>query len=481
MKLADASSIRRAALYLGALSVAAIVVFLATYLLGRHPSLEAELERLTTPRNASDGGKSRGIPSLQPFEAPPDAPVALHDPGGEPLGEGIVVSRSPLGPAGMLIVADLPALAALPGADAPPFAAGLAAFLSRPPAGPRVGLRALAGGVGDCGSTDALSGLGQGGGGEFAAALDPASGRGTGPRNPARAAAAAVNDLSAVQGERCIVVVTGGAEECSADLCGAAPPPGGPGQRIHVLLLASRPEPGSDSGMPAAGSAGTLQAVFEPFWAAPYRCLAERSGGTLAAVSSPAELETALRRIAGTLESALLVRGFRYTGQEITGASPGGDAGWGATLRLGAGAGPVESDLFPAAFAVSAGVHVVKVRYGGQERTAAVATAAGERSEVRVTFATGELFVQALDASGREIVGDSTGFSCAWGVDVFPAGEEESRPVASTCSFPGRLELAPGAYRVRARWKGSERIVDEVTVTAGASNVRVVSFGEENE
>ena len=33
-------------------------------------------------------------------------------------------------------------------------------------------------------------------------------------------------------------------------------------------------------------------------------------------------------------------------------------------------------------------MYVVKVRYGGQERTAAVAVASGERAEVRVTFAT---------------------------------------------------------------------------------------------
>ena len=93
------------------------------------------------------------------------------------------------------------------------------------------------------------------------------------------------------------------------------------------------------------------------------------------------------------------------------------------------------------------------------------------------SFATGELFLQALDAAGGEIVGDSTGFRCAWGVDVFPGGGEESQPVASSCSFPARLELAPGSYRVRARWKGIERVIDDVTVEAAASAVRAVSFG----
>jgi len=474
---------RKAILYLAALVVAAIAVFLATYLLGRHPSLEAELERLTSPRTSPDPGRSKGIPSLQPAEAPPEAPVAPQDAGGEPLGAGIVVRRSPLEPAGMVIVVDLPALAPASGAEAPSYAGGLAAFFSRPRGGLRVGLRALAGAAGECGATDALLDLGQRGGGEFATALDAASGLGLGPRNPARAVQAAADDLSSVTGEHCVVIVAGGEEGCHADLCGTAPPPGGPGQRVHVLLLAPRLQPGADPGIPDAGSVGTLQPVFEPAWAAPYRCLADRSGGTVAAVSSPAEFEAALRRIADTLESAVVVKGFHYTGQEITGISPGGDAGWGATLRQGtaegAGVRVFESDLFPAAFAVSQGVYALTVRYRGQERTAAVAVAPGERAEVHVTFATGELFLQALDAAGGEIIGDSTGFRCAWGADVFPGGGEESRPVASTCSFPARLELAPGTYLVRARWKGIVRVVDEVTVEAGASAMRAVSFGKE--
>ncbi len=383
----------------------------------------------------------------------------------------------------MVIIADVPALVPVSGNEAPPFVSGLAAFFSRPPAGLRIGLRALAGAAGECGSTDPLTGLEQRGGGEFAMALDAAAGLGFGPRNPARAVTAAAEDLSSVAGEHCIVVVAGGGDGCNADLCGAAPVPGGSGQRIHVLLLAPRLQPGGDPGIPDAGSAGTLQPVFEPAWAAPYRCLADRSGGTIATASSAAEFEAALRRIAETLESAVVVKGFHYTGQEIRGISPGGDAGWGATLRPGTGAGArvLESDLFPTAFAVSQGVYVVKARYGGQERTAAVAVAAGERAEMRVTFPTGELFLQALDAAGGEIVGDSTGFRCAWGADVFPGGSGETRPVASTCSFPARLELAPGTYLVRARWKGTERVIDEVTVEAAASTVRPVSFGNEND
>jgi hypothetical protein len=474
---------RRALLFLALLFLAAVAVFLATYFFGRHPSLEAELERLTSPPATPVAGKARGIPSLQPAAAPQEAPAAPQDPGGEPLGAGIVLNRTPLEPAGMVIVADLPALAPASGSEAASFAGGLAAFLARPPSGMSVGLRALAGAAGECGATDALSGLGQGGGAALATALDAASGLGLGPRNPSGAVQAAADDLSPVAGEHCVVVVAGGEEGCNADLCGAAAPPGGAGQRVHVLLLAERPQPGSDPGLPAAGAAGMPQPVFEPAWAAPYRCLAERSGGTVAAVSSAAEFEGALRRIAATLESAVVVRGFHYTGQEIRGVSPGGDAGWGATLRPGSGDGGrvFESDMLPAAFPVAPGVHVVKARFVGQERTAAVAVAAGERAEVRVSFATGELFLQALAAAGREIVGDSTGFRCAWGVDVYPGGGEEPAPVASSCSLPARFELSPGTYRVRARWKGLERVVEEVTVEAGASTVSTASFGKDSD
>jgi hypothetical protein len=122
---------------------------------------------------------------------------------------------------------------------------------------------------------------------------------------------------------------------------------------------------------------------------------------------------------------------------------------------------------------------VLTGRYGGQEKTAAVAVAPGERAEVRISFPTGELFVQALDAGGGEIVGDSAGFRCAWGTEVLQGAEGAEGVVASTCSFPSRLELAPGVYRVRARWKGLERLVEEVAVEGGASTVRVVSFGAE--
>jgi hypothetical protein len=476
---------RRALVYFAGLGVAAVVVFFATYFLGRHSTLEGELERLTAPRAAPDTGKSRGIPSLQPVEPAPEA-AAPENVAGEALGEGIAVTRSALEPAGVVIVADLPALAPPAAGRGASLGDGLTAFLSRPPSGPAIGLRALAGATDDCRATDGVLPLGKWPAGAGAAPFDAAAGRGLGPRNAARALEAAAEELGSVPGERAVVLLAGGDEGCGADFCGAAGPPGGAAQRVHVILLATPPQAGIEPGMPEAGTDAAPRPVFEPPWAAGYRCLAERSGGTIGAVSSAAELESALRRIAGDLESAVVVRAFHYTGEEVKGISPGGEAAWGASMRPSrdadaADAGRLrESDVFPAAFSVAAGVYVVKARYAGQARTAAVAVAPAERAEVRVRFATGEVFLQALDAAGREIVGDSTGFRCAWGAEALAAGNEEdagAKPAASSCSFPARLELAPGSYRLRVRWKGIERMIDEVTVEAGASAVHTVSFG----
>jgi hypothetical protein len=475
---------RRTLLYLAGLALAATAIFFSTYFFGRHTTLEGELERLTAPRAAPPSAKTQGIPSLQQAEpAPtPEQPPAPADAGGQPLGDGVLAWRSPLEAPGLVVVFDGTALRGSPGDEASPLP-GLSAFLTRPPSGLAIGLRALAGAAGECAGTDLVKLPGVWGPGELRAAFEAASGLGLGPRNPARATEAAAADLGTVPGERAVVILSGGEDGCGADLCGSAPPPGGSAQRVHVILLAPRPVPGAEPGMPEAGTGATPAPVFEPAWAAPYRCLAERSGGSVSVASTSTELEGALRRIAGTMESAVVVRAFHGAGQEIRGISPDGAGAWGASLRPAGGeAAPLrEAALFPAAFAVPAGVYVIKGRFSGQEKTAAVAVAPGERAEVRVSFVTGEVFVQALDAAGGEIVGDSAGFRCAWGAQVLQGEDGEERVAAETCSFPSRFELAPGVYRVRARWKGVERLVEEVAVEGGASVVRTVSFGADND
>ncbi len=482
---------RRVALYLAGLALAASAVFFATYFFGRNTTLETELERLTAPKAAPPANRGQGIPSLQQVEAPPPAPErAADEPAGQPLGEGMTATRAPLEPPGMVIVVDGPALwQAAQGGDQPLLLPGLTAFINRPPAGLAIGLRSLSGPAQQCTQTDGIKRPGVWGPGELWAALDRATGFVQGPRNPAVAAVDAAQDLEELRGERAIVMLAGDEEACVGDLCGASAPQLGGGQRVHLVLLAHPPQPGAEPGMPEAGTALAPAPVFEPPWAPPYRCLAERTGGTVATASSPAELEASLRRVAGYLESALVVRAFHGTGEEVRGLSPdAGPAGWGVSVRpAGEGAPAVaarEAGLFPAAFALPAGVYVFKGRFGGQEKTAAVAVGPGERAEVRITFTTGELFVQALDDAGGEIVGDSAGFRCAWGAQVLqPAADETGteKLVAETCSFPARFELTPGLYRLRARWRGRERVVEEVAVEAAGSAVRSVSFGEDNE
>jgi hypothetical protein len=470
---------RSVLLYLAGLAVAATAVFFAAYLLGRHPSLEAELERLTAPR-APAPEKSQGIRSLRQPEAPPALPAAVEEPSGEALGEGVRVRRAPLEEPGLVVVADLESLFGI--SSGPPEAQrrlreGLESFFAQPPAGLRLGLRPLAGAPGDCGGTTVARTCGRWSPEELRVALEEASSRPAGPRNPAKAAREAAGDLDGVPGERGIVLLAGGPEGCGADLCSAAPAgdAGPPLPRVHVVLLAPPPPP-SDPGSAPAGAAQLP--TFAPTWAAPYRCLAERTGGTVTVAAGPEELDARLRRVARLFEAAVAVRAMHLRGQEVQGSSPDAGLTWGASLASreeGEGAAAVRlSPAFPAVFAVPGGAYDLRGWFGGLERTATVAVAPGERAEVSLAFDTGELFVQALDTGGGEIAGDSAGFGCGWGADVLREGEE--KPVATTCSLPARLELPSGEYRVRLRWKGKTQEIEGVTVEGGESAVRTVDF-----
>jgi len=199
------------------------------------------------------------------------------------------VSRSPLEPAGMVIVADVPALAPVPGDEAPTFAGGLAAFLS--------GLQEACGSGcapwpvrGECGATDALLVL------DRAAAASmrwpwtprPAWPR---PRNPAGRWPHRRRSC-ARRGEHCIVIVTAGEDGCNADLCGMVPPRC-PVRRIHVILLAPRLQPGSDPGVPDAGSTGRSRRFSSRHGRRRTHCLADRA----AARSPPSRAGRCSRRL----------------------------------------------------------------------------------------------------------------------------------------------------------------------------------------
>jgi hypothetical protein len=472
--LSPSFSRRAVVLYLAGLAAAAAAVFFLAFFLGRRPSLDQQLSRLTDPPPPK--GATSGIPSLRPQEPVPEEAPAAPVPEGQPLGEGARVVRSPRPQTGLAVAVDVAALARFefPGASGPrTHRDGLNRFFREAPPGLTVGLRSLEGAAGGCAGTNLLKSPGTWPADDLRIALDAPLERG--PLNPLKAVEEAGASLSAVPGERAVVLLAGGADGCGADLCAGELPPAVAGARIHVILLAPPP-----AGTEAAADAAAPP-VFDPPWAAPYRCLAERGGGTFSVATTPEALAEQLLRIARGLESVVVVRAFHGAGREVQGPSPEGAAGWGVTLDDhggGEGGGQVRAvRTLPASFPVPGGTYVLRGRYGGQEKTVAVAVAPQERAEVRLEFATGELFVEVRDEAEEELVGDTAGFGCIWGAEVRAAGEEA--PLGSTCRFPAHFELSPGSYRVRVWSKGTERVLEDVSVDAADTVVRSVVLARE--
>jgi hypothetical protein len=248
--------------------------------------------------------------------------------------------------------------------------------------------------------------------------------------------------------------------------------------RVHAVLLVTPAEAAAG----AAGPRAPFENPEEPGWVAGYRCLAERTGGTVTLVASPAELGRRLRLVAQGVESAVVVRAFHGHEEEVRGIAPEGSE-WGASLTArGAADGEVTvrlSPSLPAVIPVPSGTWDLRCQYNGVLRRVPVFVAPGERAEVRVTFATGDLYVEARDSAGGEIAGDSAGFGCLWGAEIFP--EEGEEAVAASCALPARLELPAGSYRVLVRWKDRAREIRDVSVDAGAVAVRSVDFSATQE
>ena len=458
----------KALLYVGGLALASVAVFFAVYFAGR-PSLEDEIARLRLPP-AAPSDRGRGIPSLQaPVEVPPPPP-----PGGieveQTVAEGIVVTRTPLSAPAIGIVIDLEGVGN-------GYRGAVASFFAQPPVPAAFAVRALSGAPGDCSGTHALRALGPWAPDALLAALDGGLAVVRGPRSPARAVEAAIADLDGAEGERAVIVIASGGDGCGDDPCTGAGP-GGTAARVHAVLLVSPEEAAAGNGAPRA----PFETPEEPAWVAGYRCLAERTGGTVALVASPGELGRRLRLVSQGLESTIVVRAFHGHEAEVRGIAPESSE-WGASLTArGATEGEVTvrlSPSLPAVFAVPAGTWDLRCQYNGVLRRAPVSVAPGERAEVRVTFATGELYVEARDSAGGEIAGDSAGFGCLWGVEIFP--EEGEEAVAASCALPSRLELPAGSYRVLVRWKDHELATGGVSVEAGGVAVRSVDFSASQE
>ena len=132
----------------------------------------------------------------------------------------------------MVIVADMPAVAPPTTERRPlPTPAGSRDFLARPPAGLRVGLARPGRGRGRmrlhrC----AWSALDSAGAASWRRPSMPHPGSASGPATPPAPCRRPRTISSAVAGEHCIVVVTGGEDGCSAELCGA----GGAARRLRA-------------------------------------------------------------------------------------------------------------------------------------------------------------------------------------------------------------------------------------------------------
>lgn len=462
------------AAYLALLAAASAAAFAAAFLLGRKPSLEEELGRRAAPPPGDRAGS--GIPSLRPPPPPPPAPP-LPPAAERPLGEGLQVRLEPVASPGAVLVLDLESLELLEQQtpEGPRrLREGVLGFLRTPPGGVSIGLRTLDSDPGTCGATARMLAPGGWTGAELVGSFERALARERGPRNVLHAVERAAADMDPVPGERAVILVAGGEEQCGAYFCGEDAPPVPATMRVNVLRLS--PEPRASSGRWWDDVRDVFAPPADPWWVASLKCLAGRTGGSYAAVSDPGDLETALRRITRSLESALEVRVFHFTGQEVRGLPLEDGPQWGAEVAERGSDGPaaLQSVSFPARFSLPAGSWDLKVWYAGLEKKATVVLAAGERAVVQAAFTTGELFVQARDPAGTEIVGDSAGFGCPWGAEVL--SDTDGRLAARTCSLPARLELPTGSYRVRVHWKGQERIVEGISIENGATVVRAVAF-----
>jgi len=345
------------------------------------------------------------------------------------------------------------------------FRQGLRDFFSRLPAGVRAGLRSLGSGApGDCGTTLQLRPVGPWQGRELQEALGSAPPGG--PRSISRALREGAADLVEVTGERALVVITGGDEACGGIPCQTAADLEFLAGPLTVYVVILRPPPFEDP-----------YAAPPPVWQARMECIAEKGGGVLFEASTPRELQDALLRIASSLRPNLTVRAFHAADREIEGTSLESRQDWGASVSMsGDASAAAESSGFPAVFSVPAGEFDLRVWYHGQQIEAGGLRVTGsERVEVQVNFRSGELYLQAKDGAGEEMVGDTTDFNCFWGAEVFE-GDDLNKGYGSSCVFPSYFVLRPGTYTVRL-WNGTEdHWLEGVTVKEQETTVETVVF-----
>jgi len=455
---------KKVILYFAFLAVASGVVFLLAFTLGRRPTLEQELARRTIMERGTESLTIDSIQDPEP-EKSEEPEEEIPAPTVQSIAEDVTTTRFPSLEAGMVLLLDGGLLSAAGDYDyfSPRrFLEGLESFLTHPPASVRIGLQTLsASTAGDCGGGRQLLPCDLWSAGEPAAALRSA-GPVDGPRGISRGLEEGAAGLSGVPGDRAVVLVTAGGEECGGDPCRLVEDLRSDGSPLGVFVIALGPPPGY---MPA-------EAPLPP-WQSRLECLAEGGRGRLFRVSSPRELEETLRAVVASLRPNVTVRAF-HGDREIQGASVGDREAWGAAAGTGKAV-----YRFPASFSIPAGTVDLRVWYHGEEkRLEGIGLAADERIDVLVNFHSGELYIETKDAAGEELVGDTSGLDCYWGVEVFAADNPLSG-AGSSCAFPAYFVLPPGSYTVRV-WNGErEHWLDDVRVRKGKTAVEKVAFKEE--
>ena len=463
---------RKFFIYIAALTISSAVVFLLVFSLGRSPSLEQEMARRAYRQR---GDQALSISALKSAEVEESEVIEeLPPPEVVSLTENVTVARSPLEEGGVVLLLDPELLFSGSGGNVPPhadFRRGLKSFFSKMPSSFRIGLRALAGEEeGDCGSTVELQPLGAWPPGELAAA---GQGEARGPRNIARAMEDAAADLGGVEGEQAIIIVTRGEERCG----------GAPCQTAAILQETPRPARIFVVVLRRIESYEAFEPLAPPLWQARMECLAERGNGRIFQVSTALGLESALLRIVASLQPNVTVRAFHSAEREITGTNVEDRNAWGAVMtpRGSPEAEGASSASFPATLTLSPGEYDLRMWYRGQERLVkGLSIPSGEAVEIQASFNAGEFYLQPKDASGQELVGDTTDLNCFWGAEVFQE-ENLTHDYGASCTFPAYFVLEPGTYTVRT-WKGTSDVwLENVEVKEGETAVKTAVFADEND
>jgi hypothetical protein len=331
-------------------------------------------------------------------------------------------------------------------------------------------LRSLSGAFkGDCSGTVQLKPCGAWPPAELRNALGAHAS--SGPRSLSQGLIDAAADLAEVPGEQAIVILTGGDEECGGAPCQvvASLKLANPQLKIFVVVLRS-----SEGGWPVGERP-------PPLWQSRMECLAERGEGALYQAGNGGELKEILLQIASSIQPNLTVRIFHSAEREVTGLDVEQRNAWGAAVSTGVDQGGSRTlgNFFPAVFSLPEGGYELITWYRGQEKKLeGLNVSAHERVEVKVNFRSGELYVEAKEGDGEELVGATGGFDCFWGVELFNR-DDLNRDSGTACSFPAYFVLRPGSYTIRG-WKGSNDIwVENVKIVEGETTVKTLVFREE--